>query len=146
MNCSSAVEGRYPLHSYARFSGKVIPAPAQDPPWAEGVVEKTRILFLSTSRCGSSLPADYPNFDLDLELPLPSGSVLGGVNQDTSGGVHYDYVTLVNTEEYKAFYASFDPASGWSALGQGDVHYDDWWCTACLIFSKGGQKVALGTF
>lgn len=138
-----SVEGRYPLHSFARFSGKVIPAPGQDPPWAEGVVERTQDLVSFNQQVQINLPADYPNFTLNLDFPVPLGSILNSVNQDDSGGVHYNFVTPANEEQYKAFYTFPDPTSGWSVLGSSDVHYGDFWCTACPMFRKGYQKVAL---
>jgi hypothetical protein len=141
-----SVEGRYPLHYNARYSGKVIIVSGQDPPLIEGVVENTMNLVSFNQPVQISLPADYPNFDLNLDFPLPSGSVLGGVGKDASGGIHYTYVTPVNEEEFKAFYASLDAARGWSALEPTDVHYGDFWCTACPIFSKDGQKVAVDFF
>jgi len=107
-----SVEGRYPLHSYARLSGKVIFAPGQDPPWTEGVVETTQDLVSFNQPVQINLPSDYPNFDLNLDFPLPSGSVLLGVSQVASGEKTYTYVTPVSEEECKAFYTSLVPTNG----------------------------------
>ncbi|MBI5934777.1 MAG: hypothetical protein HY867_13810 [Chloroflexi bacterium] len=139
-----SVEGRYLLHYNERFSGKVIEG--QNPPLIEGVVENTIELVSFNQLVQISLPDDYPNFELNLDFPLPAGSTFWGVNQDASGVISYGYDTSANEEAYQAFYASLDPASGWSAMGTSDLHIGDFWCTACFIFSKAGQKLAVEFF
>ena len=138
-----SVEGRYPLHSYARFSGKIIPAPGQDPPWAEGVDERTQDLVSFNQPVQISLPADYPNYDLNPDFPLPSGSVLNSVYQVEGLEKSYQYITPVNEEEFKAFYASLVPTNGWTASKPVDLSGPVIWCEACFSFSKGGQQVVL---
>jgi hypothetical protein len=138
-----SVEGRYPLHSYARFTGKIIPDNSVDPPWGEGVNEITQDLVSYNQPVEISLPADYPNFDQNLDIPLPSGSTLASFSELAKGVKNYTYITLVNQEEFNAFYTALTPTNGWSAAKFVDLNGPSLYCTGCVSLSKGKQQVVL---
>lgn len=138
-----SVEGRYPLHSYARFSVKYIPMPGEITSRAGGVYERTQDLVSFNQPVQISLPEDYPNFDLNLDFPLPDGSELRSVYQDARGEISYAYVTPVNEEEFRSFYSSFVSANGWSASTPVAISGPAVWCDPCLTFSKGEQQLVL---
>jgi hypothetical protein len=138
-----SVENRYPLHSYARFSGKIIRVSGATTTWAEGIDERTQDLVSFNQPVKISLPADYPNLDLNLDLPLPPGSVLDAVVQRVKGEKTYSYVTPVNEAEFRAFYTALTPTNGWSVQKLVDVKGPVFWCTACPNLSKEKQQVVL---
>jgi hypothetical protein len=138
-----SVEGRYPLHSYARFSGKLIPTPGANPPWAEGVKEFTQDLISFNQPVKISLPPDYPNPDLNLDIPFPPGTSLRSYFRTAQKETIYTYVTPADKDGYKAFYTALKPTNGWSAAKFIDLKGPVVFCKECASLSKGNQQVVL---
>jgi hypothetical protein len=146
-----AQDGNYLLRYHIKLTGNVYPG--SGPGYSSGESEFTEELSSINQLTEITLPAEYLalKLELDLGLPVPSGTRLHLINAGTSAGtygVQYDYFmpVTVSPADFLEFYRNLAPTNGWTVSQVGGIT-NNAFCQSrdCVTLKKGNAHVFLAT-
>jgi hypothetical protein len=144
----SQAEG-FLLYFHIKLAGNVYNN-GSSPEYQPGTYEVTEELSSIDQVNEVPLPADFPEFELDLGLPLPPGVDLDSILKSDDGRDHDTYMHFMSDalsyEEFYDFYRSLAPTGGWNVASIGPLggEYQDL-CQShdCVTLKRGSEQFVL---
>ena len=133
-----SVDGNYLLYFHQTFSGDVVSKQYENGRFP-GTYEYTQELTAINQLGEITLPVDYPDFSLDLRLPLPEGTTFRSIYQHRPGEFFYTYDTGISKDDFINFYQNATPANGWTIVKVGIFNTSKICARGCAYLKRAGD-------